>query len=75
MTCELLALSRRDLFTLITDYPGIEEELRSVASNRDKIAKKDKADEERRRSTMTIDRTLKNAILINPSILEEGRKG
>ncbi len=58
-TCKLHSLSRRDLFTLIGDYPEIEGELKSVASNRDSISKKHDS-EKRRRTVLAKD---KNGIL------------
>ncbi len=58
-TCKLHSLSRRDLFTLIGDYPEIEGELKSVASNRDSISKKH--DSEKRRRTVLAKN--KNAML------------
>lgn len=41
-TCELQALSRRNLNTLIVEYPDIGDELKKVAKDRAKAVKKDK---------------------------------
>lgn len=41
-TCELQALSRRNLNTLIMEYPDVGEELKRVAKDRAKIVKEEK---------------------------------
>jgi CRP-like cAMP-binding protein len=47
-TCELQALSRRNLNILILEYPDVGEELKRVAKDRAKVVKQE------RRSSQTV---------------------
>ena len=42
MTCELQALSRRNLNTLIVEYPDVGDELKRVAKQRGRAVKEEK---------------------------------
>ena len=55
VTCELQALSRRNLNTLIMEYPDVGEELKRVAKDRANVVKQERKNNRRNKMKESFD--------------------